>query len=206
MKRSLAAIAALLVLVMTVTALVSACGTTASPTATTAPAVATDTTAPVAEPTTPAAAPTAAPTVEPTTAATTAPTAAPTTAAAETPSGGASNTTLAVKGLVTTPLTLTLADLQAMNVTTVNAELKGTASDYTGVKLNDILDKAGPKPEAQTVVLTGADGFQGEVALADVKACQDCLVGFQAAGGFQMVMPGQSNKAWVRDVVSIELK
>jgi hypothetical protein len=72
------------------------------------------------------------------------------------------------------------------------------------VRLNAALDKAGLADGASAIVITASDDFSAEVALADVAACADCLIGI-ADGKFNMVMPGLSSKAWVKDVVKIEV-
>jgi len=130
-----------------------------------------------------------------------APTAVPATEAPAAPAGAS----LTVTGLVKTELTLTTADPAGLEVVKVTAEHpKNGKGDYEGVRLNAVLDKAGLKADAGAIVISASDGFTYEAALADVKACADCLIGI-AEGKFNMVMPGLSSKAWVKDVVKIEV-
>jgi DMSO/TMAO reductase YedYZ molybdopterin-dependent catalytic subunit len=126
--------------------------------------------------------------------------------ATEAPAVEPSGAMVVIKGLVNQELTLNTADLGGLEVVKVTAEHpKKGPGDYEGVRLSAVLEKAGVKEGAVTLLITASDGFTAEVALADVQACADCLLGIED-GKFNMVMPGQSGKAWVKDVVSIELK
>jgi len=141
--------------------------------------------------------------------ATTAPIATATTsaAAASTPAGDI--TTLTLTGLVSANKTWKIDDLKAMDVVkmTVDQPKKGKV-DVTGVRLNALLDLAGPKAEAKTVVFTAVDGYSAQVALADVRACADCLIGLNDSGGMNTIMTatGMPGNLWVKNVVKIELK
>jgi tungstate transport system substrate-binding protein len=112
---------------------------------------------------------------------------------------------LAVTGMVNQELNLTEADLLGMDVVTITAEHpKNGSTEYTGVYLNDLLEKAGIGDGAGALVMTASDGFSAEVALSDVQACADCLIAMDG-GTLNMVMPGMSSKAWVKDVTTFEL-
>jgi len=112
---------------------------------------------------------------------------------------------LTVTGMVNQELNLTEADLQGMEVVQIKAEHpKNGPTDYEGVRLNALLDKAGVSDDAGMLVVTAGDGYSAEVALADVQACADCLVAMDGSK-LSMVMPGMSSKAWVKDPVKIEL-
>ena len=110
--------------------------------------------------------------------------------------------------MVATPLSLSEADLHALDVATITTDKpKGGSADFSGVRLSVLFEKAGAKAEAKTLTITGADGFSADVALSDVAKCADCMVAFgDSAGHLQLVMPGMSGKAWVKDVVKLELK
>lgn len=82
----------------------------------------------------------------------------------------------------------------------------GETETFTGVRVTDLLSKAGPASEATTLILVADDGYSAEVAIADVEACADCIVSPRNQGGFQMVMPGLSSKAQVKGVVEIQVK
>lgn len=162
--------------------LLSACGPAATAIPATSTAVLPTKVAPTAVP------PTAVP-----------PTAVPPTATPETVS-------LTVTGAVNNELKLTYSDLKAMKVVTLTLEHpKNGPTEYTGVRLNDILNEAGIKAGAGSVTLTASDGFTNEIDLATVQACADCLVAFDPAspGVYSAAMPGQSAKAWVKGLVTI---
>ena len=142
--------------------------------------------------------PTPEPTVPP------APTAVPPTEAPAAPAEPV-GATLTVTGLVKTELTLSTSDPAGLEVVKLTAEHpKNGPSEYEGVRLNAVLDKAALADGAGAIVITASDDFSAEVALADAQACADCLVGI-AEGKFNMVMPGLSSKTWVKDVVKIEV-
>jgi len=100
------------------------------------------------------------------------------------------------------------AALRALEVKKITAEHpKKGKEDYEGVSLNALLDLAGLKDGAKTLLVTAADGYTAEIDLAAVRACADCLLGFTTtAEKFKMVMPGLESNFWVKDVVKIEVK
>ena len=124
------------------------------------------------------------------------------------PKGTPEPVTLTVSGMVNTELQLSDSTLHKMTVVTLNlTHPKNGAADYTGVRLNDLLNKAGIKAGATKVTLAASDGFSNELDLATVQACTDCLVAFdQTAGVYNAAMPDQSSKAWVKTLVSITVK
>ncbi len=114
---------------------------------------------------------------------------------------------LKITGNVNSEIGWSEKDVRAM--TTAQADFTnkdGETKTYTGVPLNDLLNKAGVKSGATALVFVADDGFTSEVDLAEVKACADCIVGFRDEGGFVMVMPGFSNKAQVKGVIEIQVK
>jgi DMSO/TMAO reductase YedYZ molybdopterin-dependent catalytic subunit len=141
--------------------------------------------------------------------ATPAPTVAPSAAPPAMASASATAAGLSLTGLVATPLSLSEADLHAMDVAKITADKPkgGGSADFQGVRLSVLFQKAGVNADAKTASLTGADGFVADVALGDIAKCADCMVAFgDSPGHLQMVMPGMTGKAWVKDVVKIELK
>jgi DMSO/TMAO reductase YedYZ molybdopterin-dependent catalytic subunit len=115
---------------------------------------------------------------------------------------------LVITGAVDQPQGFMEADLRALEVLKLTAEhpKKGT-EDYEGVSLNALLDLAGVKDSATTLVFTAADGYTSEVSLDDVRACRDCLLGFtNTLEKFKMVMPNLPSSAWAKDVIEIEVK
>ncbi len=116
--------------------------------------------------------------------------------------------TLTITGLVDQPLGFMEADLREMDVLQITAEHpKSGSADYEGVSLKALLEMAGIQDGATTLVITAGDGYSGEVSLAEVLACEDCLLGFtNTLEKFKVVMPGFDSGAWVKEVVSLEVK
>jgi len=115
---------------------------------------------------------------------------------------------LVLTGLVGQPQGLMEADLRALEVVKITAEHpKKGPTDYEGVSLNALLDLAGVQDGATKLVITASDGYTAEVGLDAVRACADCLVAFtDTAEQFSMVMPSMDSAAWVKGVVSLEVK
>jgi hypothetical protein len=128
------------------------------------------------------------------------PTSAPTVPVAE--------GTLVIRGMVEQELALTEADLRAMEVVHISAEHpKKGMQEYDGVRLNALLEKAGVKAGASTVVFSASDGYSTEVSLADLQACADCLLAFtDTSGSYSTVMPGLPSSNWTKNLIKIEIK
>jgi len=135
------------------------------------------------------------------------PTAIPPTAVPPTEAPAAAPT-LVVTGLVANELALAEADLRALEVVDIKAEHpKKGMQDYTGVRMSTLMALAQVKPEAATLVITAIDGFSAEIDVPALTACTDCMLAFtDTPESFTAVMPGQSSKLWVKDVVSLEFK
>jgi hypothetical protein len=102
------------------------------------------------------------------------------------PSIDPANWRLVVDGLVARRLSLTLDDLQAMPSVSqmitlecisnpVGGDLIGT-SLWTGVRLRDVLARAGMGATARAVHIKAADGFYESVALAEIEDKRTLLV------------------------------
>jgi len=114
---------------------------------------------------------------------------------------------LKITGNVNSEIGWSEKDIRGMKTAQADFTNKdGETKTYTGVPLNDLLDKAGVKSDATALTFVADDGFTSEVDLAEVKACTNCIVGFRDEGGFTMVMPGFSNKAQVKGVIEIQVK
>jgi hypothetical protein len=114
---------------------------------------------------------------------------------------------LSISGMVTQELTLTDAQLRAMNIITVNAEGKNGPQDFQGVLLNSILDQAGIKDGATKLTLTASDDYSAEVNLSDVRNCPKALLAFmETPGTYMIVLPDQPTSSWVKNVIAIEVK
>jgi hypothetical protein len=119
----------------------------------------------------------------------------------------AGDVALKVTGLVGTEMAWTEAEIKAMETMTVEAANKdGEMKSYDGVLINTLLTLAGPAADATTVVYVADDGFTGEVPLADVVACTNCIVSFRSQGGFSIIMPDFPGNVQVKGVVEIQLK
>lgn len=116
--------------------------------------------------------------------------------------------TLVITGLVRQPLGLMETNLRALQVLQITAEhpKKGPTA-YEGISLNALLDLAGVQEGASALVLTASDGYAAELGLDEVRSCSDCLVAFtDTVDEFAMVMPGLPSGAWVKGVVSLDVK
>jgi DMSO/TMAO reductase YedYZ molybdopterin-dependent catalytic subunit len=120
-----------------------------------------------------------------------------------------------VSGEVTTPLTLTAADLTAMPRATATAKDKqGVAHTFTGVAIADILNKAGVTTGRQLkgenlgkyLLVTCADNYQVVFSLAELDSSFTDRVVILAdqvdgkplpagTGPFRMVVPGEKKPA-----------
>jgi tungstate transport system substrate-binding protein len=97
-------------------------------------------------------------------------------------------------------------ELKAMDTVDVDYTGKdGAVTTYTGVPINALLEMAGAE-EGATLVLVAGDGYTAEIALADVQACDNCIVAFDPEGGLRSVMPEQSGKVQVKDLVEIQIQ
>jgi hypothetical protein len=116
---------------------------------------------------------------------------------------------LTVTGSVGKELSLTDADLHAMKVATISTQApkQTDAQSFSGVRLSDLMSVAQVKPEASSMVMTASDGFSSALDISTIKACGDCMISFgDTPGILNAVMPGQTNKAWVKGIVKIEFK
>lgn len=116
---------------------------------------------------------------------------------------------LVVTGLVDQPLRLTEADLRASEeVIKVSAEHPQTGmQEFEGLPFSALFTLAGLEPNATTVVLTASDGYSTEVSLAELQACENCMIAFtDTPGVFDTVMPGMRTSLWIKNIVEIEVK
>ena len=133
------------------------------------------------------------------------PTSTPTVAVTKAVSSG--EVALTLTGLVNAEQKWTLADLQAMQIIqeTVTHPKKGE-QQVEGVSLNALLDLAGVKPAAKSLVITASDGYNVTVDIAKVRACPKSLVAFAEDGTLKTVMPDMESSAWVKAVTLLEVK
>jgi hypothetical protein len=123
------------------------------------------------------------------------------------PAGDDAAVALKVSGLVDKETGWKEDEVKAMEAIKVESTNKnGEKSTYEGVLISNLITLAGPKADAKNVVFVARDGFTAEIAFADLMACTDCIVSFRNQGGFSTVLPGQSGKLQVKDVVEIQVK
>jgi hypothetical protein len=114
---------------------------------------------------------------------------------------------LKITGSVAKEMAWAEDEIRAMEtIDAESANKDGETKTYTGVPINTLLDLAGVKADATTLVFVGDDGFEAEVTLEEVRACTDCIVSFRDQGGFSTVLPGFPGKAQVKGVVEIHVK
>jgi len=114
---------------------------------------------------------------------------------------------LVVFGEVETALGWAEDEVHAMETTeVVTTNSSGESETYTGVLITTLLDLVGPKTEATTLVIVADDGYSVEVPLAEVLACEECIVAFRDEGGFRTVMPGFAKNTNVKGVVQLQVK
>jgi DMSO/TMAO reductase YedYZ molybdopterin-dependent catalytic subunit len=122
-------------------------------------------------------------------------------------SGVPANAALKITGNVESEVGWTEEKVRSMDAIQVEAANKsGEMESYTGVLLSDLLGKATPKEDATTLTFVADDGYTAEVPLADLEACQDCIVAFRDGGGFSTVFPGLANNTRVKGLVEIQVK
>lgn len=94
--------------------------------------------------------------------------------------------------------------LPTLDVEATNS--KGELDTYTGVLISELLRLATPNSDATILVLVANDGFSAEVALADVLACEKCILSFRSNGGFSSVLPDFAKNLQVKGVVELQVK
>lgn len=114
---------------------------------------------------------------------------------------------LKITGLVTTEMAWSEEEVRAMETMDTDAPNKdGVMQTYTGVSLKALLDLAGLDAGATTLVFVADDGYSAEASVADVTACENCIVSFRDKGGFSLVMPDFEKSLSVKGLVEIQAK
>ena len=93
-----------------------------------------------------------------------------------------------------------LEKLETMTVDYTNKDGETTA--YTGVVLTALLDDAGVTNSNAMITFIAGDGYEAEIAMADLTACSNCILAFDD-DSLRTVMPDMSGKLQVKDVVEI---
>ncbi len=98
----------------------------------------------------------------------------------------------------------TMNQLEAMNTREVEYTGKDdTVTTYLGVPVLDLIAEAGLTGD--TAVFIASDGYEAELALADLEGCPDCVVAFDG-DQLRMVLPGFASNVQVKGVVEIQVK
>ncbi len=119
---------------------------------------------------------------------------------------GPADASLTITGLVDAERTFTMADLEALEVSSISVEHPKKGSiDVTGIRFSELLALFTIKPEARTVKLVASDGFSAELPLADLLACENCLAGWDEEM-LRTYMPGLDTNYWVKDLATIEIR
>jgi hypothetical protein len=117
------------------------------------------------------------------------------------------NAALKITGNVEKEIGWTEEEVKAMETMDVEStNKKDETSTYTGVSINTLLDEAGVKADATTVVFVADDDHTAEVTLSEVQGCSDCIVSFRNQGGFSIVMPDFPGNLQVKGVIEIQVK
>jgi len=112
--------------------------------------------------------------------------------------------TLTFTGMVDAETTYSetqLRGMETMDVEDVNSD--GETTIRTGVSLNMLLDEVGVSADATTLVLVADDGYEASVDLAEIQACDECIIAFRNNGGFRSTLPGFPSSAQVKGVIEI---
>jgi DMSO/TMAO reductase YedYZ molybdopterin-dependent catalytic subunit len=126
---------------------------------------------------------------------------------------------LTVSGKVDRPLSLSYDDLRCMPKVTATSDLvcPGVFEDtatWSGVPIKDVLDKAGVQPDAKTVQMKGADGYDASISVA-MALNPHYYLAYEWEGkplpiqhGFPLraVFPGQPGSQWVKWLLEIIVK
>ncbi len=127
------------------------------------------------------------------------------------------NATLDVSGDVNDPSVFTLADLVALGTddfeaTFVNSVGTTETANYTGVRMQKVLDEVGPKASAEVVSIIASDGYGVDLFLSDVS--DDTYLAMKKDGEWQdlandgairVVDTNLMSVYWVRHVVDLTL-
>jgi DMSO/TMAO reductase YedYZ molybdopterin-dependent catalytic subunit len=126
---------------------------------------------------------------------------------AETAGPSAGEVAVSVTGNVENEMAWTEQEVHSMDTIEAKRENnEGQMSTYTGVPIEAILEEAGVPDAATTVTFVSQDDGSADVELANVRACDDCIVSFRNNGGFSIVMPGYRRKLQVKGVVEIRIE
>ena len=120
----------------------------------------------------------------------------------EEPADGAA--ALAVTGAVSAEWTL--EDLEALPQLTAEVTNRdGETTEYSGPALVGLLEEAGVT-DAETITLVGSDGYEAQVAWAELSGCAECIVAIQEDGTLRSVLPGFPGNTGVRGLAELRVE
>ena len=94
-------------------------------------------------------------------------------------------------------MTLTKAD---------STDKNGKTTTYSGVLLSTLLDKAGISDNT-SITIIGSNAYTSpSISISDLKNCAVCIAAILDDGLLQSVLPGQSGKMQVKNMVEIQVK
>jgi len=125
---------------------------------------------------------------------------------------------LSVGGLVTKPLSLSFIDIKALPSVERFVKLPCVegwtrAAVWKGPRLSDVLERAGVRKGATTVVFASPGGYTTSLTLADIKST-DPILAYDANGAplpekegypLRLVAPDKLGYKWIKWVISIKL-
>lgn len=122
---------------------------------------------------------------------------------------------VSITGSVDHDFNLTVNDSGNLAIVSVTSELicvGGTSfgtHNWTGVRLNDLLDEAGVKASAQKVGFHATDGYTTDLTLQEA-ARQDVIIAFEKDGvplkeKTRLVVPGMWGYKWISGIDEITL-
>ena len=111
-----------------------------------------------------------------------------------------------ITGEVYNPYTFYVGDFPQV---TIEAELIGDVSyepprNYSGVPLNNVLEKAQPKYDTYKVLIRAHDTYSVMFNSSDINDSDNIII-ISVAGGLKIVAKGYHGSYWIKNVVSIEV-
>lgn len=100
----------------------------------------------------------------------------------------------------------TRSELEALGTISVDfIDKDNKTTTYEGVLLSVVLENARLTSAGSTVIFIAADGYKAEMPTSKATVCENCIIAFDA-DSLRMVMPEQSGKLQVKDVISITVQ
>jgi len=115
---------------------------------------------------------------------------------------------LVITGQVRHECAWSIEELRAMESRQAEAlcQESGRPKPFKGPAINALLDEADPTRQATVAVLRSGAGYSVEVALADLRACPEGIVGVTPKGQLRAILPGLPPEVQVQSLTEIELR